>query len=326
MAVYTQVDSAALEAFLAEYDIGMPRSFKGIAEGVENSNYYLETDRGRFILTLFEKRVDAADLPYFISLKQHLAARDFPCPRPIAGRDGLALRELCGRPAVIVSFLDGLSPRQPSRTQCREIGAGLAEMHLALEGFSMTRPNSLGPASFAGLWTGRAASADALEQGLAEEIETDLRDIVGARPLSAHLPRGTIHADLFPDNAFFLDERFSGIIDFYFACTDALAYDLAICLNAWAFDDAGRASGLQYSYSHGAALVSGYDAVRPLSKAERNALPLLCRTAAMRFFLTRLVDWSDTPADALVKPKNPLEYAQRLRFHRHATGPADYGA
>lgn len=326
MAVYTQVDSAALEAFLAEYEIGMPRSFKGIAEGVENSNYYLETDQGRFILTLFEKRVDAADLPYFVSLKQHLAARGFPCPRPIPARDGLALRELCGRPAVIVSFLDGLSPRQPSRTQCREIGAGLAEMHLALEDFSMTRPNSLGPASFAGLWEGRAASADALEAGLAGEIEADLKDIVGARTLSAHLPRGTIHADLFPDNAFFLEERFSGIIDFYFACTDALAYDLAICLNAWGFDDTGRASGLQFSYSHGAALVSGYDAVRPLSKAERDALPLLCRTAAMRFFLTRLVDWSDTPADALVKPKNPLEYAQRLRFHRQATGPADYGA
>ncbi|MCI4644273.1 MAG: homoserine kinase [Hyphomonadaceae bacterium] len=326
MAVYTQVDDGALEAFLAEYEIGMPRSFKGIAEGVENSNYYLETDQDRFILTLFEKRVDAADLPYFISLKQHLAAKAFPCPRPIPGRDGAALRELCGRPAVIVSFLDGLSPRQPSRPQCRELGAGLARMHLALEDFAMTRANSLGPASFQGLWSGRAKTADELETGLASEIEADLKDIISARTLSAHLPRGTIHADLFPDNAFFLDESFSGIIDFYFACTDALAYDLAICLNAWAFDDAQRASGLQYSYSHGAALISGYDAVRPLSDAERAALPLLCRTAAMRFFLTRLVDWSDTPPDALVKPKNPLEYAQRLRFHRHATGPADYGA
>lgn len=324
MAVYTQVDDDALDGFLAEYDIGEARSFKGIAEGVENSNYYLETSTGRFILTLFEKRVDAGDLPYFIALKQHLAGEGFPCPEPIAGCDGTVLRTLCERPAIIVSFLDGLSPRRPNVAQCREMGAGLARMHAALAGFPMARANSLGPSSFAALWKGRDRGADALEAGLSAEIEADLTAVTAARKWEGDLPRGTIHADLFPDNAFFLGDDFTGVIDFYFACSDVLAYDLAICLNAWAFDD-GRAGGLQYNFSRGAAMISGYQSVRALTAAEAEALPALCRTAALRFFLTRLVDWTDTPADAMVRPKNPLDYAQRLRFHRSAKGIGDYG-
>lgn len=325
MAVYTQVDDDALEAFLALYDLGEPRSFKGIAEGVENSNYYLETTGGRYILTLFEKRVDAGDLPYFIGLKQHLAAGGFPCPRPILARDGAALQTLCGRPAVIVSFLDGLSPKRPSREQCRGIGEAMARMHMALADFPMQRANALGPGSFRRLWQSCRAGAEALQAGLDAEIEEDLRAILTARAVSADLPRGTIHADLFPDNAFFLGQDFSGIIDFYFACTDVLAYDIAVCLNAWAFDDVGSASGLQFAYSHGAALLAGYESVRLLTAAERAAMPALCKTAALRFFLTRMVDWASTPADALVRPKNPLEYAQRLRFHRSATSAQSYG-
>ena len=325
MAVYTEVDDDALEAFLALYDIGSARAFKGIAEGVENSNYYLETSTGRFILTLFEKRVDEADLPYFIALKRHLAAKGFPCPQPVPARKGEALNTLCDRPAVIVTFLDGISPRRPSRVQCAGIGEALARMHLALEDFDMQRPNALGPQSWPALWAGRADEAEALERGLAAEIEGDLAVVADARRFAPGLPRGTIHADLFPDNAFFLGEAFSGVIDFYFACTDALAYDIAICLNAWAFEPGGG-GGLQYNYSRGAALLAGYQRIRPLSDAELDALPALCRGAALRFFLTRLVDWSETPADALVKPKNPLDYAQRLRFHRQARGAGDYGA
>ncbi|MEM1150321.1 MAG: homoserine kinase [Pseudomonadota bacterium] len=325
MAVYTQVDDDALDAFLDLYDLGEARSFKGIAEGVENSNYYLETTHGRYILTLFEKRVDADDLPYFIGLKQHLAAKGFACPKPIPARNGEALQTLCGRPAVIVSFLDGLSPKRPSREHCRGIGEGLAQMHLALADFPMRRENALGPASFRALWTSCRAGAEALQTGLDDEIEADLHAITVARAVSADLPRGTIHADLFPDNAFFLRQRFSGIIDFYFACTDVLAYDIAVCLNAWAFDDLGSSSGLQYAFSNGAALLAGYQSVRALTDAESAALPALCQTAALRFFLTRMVDWASTPADALVRPKNPLEYAQRLRFHRRATGAQSYG-
>lgn len=320
MAVYTHVSDEALSAFLADYDIGAPRAFKGIAEGVENSNYYLETDKGRFILTLFEKRADPADLPYFIALKRHLAANRFPCPEPISARDGEALRTLEGRPAVVISFLDGLSPRTPTPAQCRELGAGLARMHAALKDFDQTRENALGPTGWLKLWKGRAAEADNLEAGLSALIQSDIDATVHARAVSTELPRGTIHADLFPDNAFFLNDRFTGAIDFYFACTDALAYDIAVCINAWAFE-----TGAEYNYSKGAALIAGYESVRPLETLERETLPLLCRGAALRFFLTRLVDWTDTPPDALVKPKNPLDYAQRLRFHRTVRSAGDYG-
>ncbi|MCA8898715.1 MAG: homoserine kinase [Hyphomonas sp.] len=325
MAVYTQVSDEALAAFLAEYDLGVPLSFKGIAEGVENSNYYLETSTGRFILTLFEKRVNAADLPYFIGLKQHLAEKGFPCPEPIHGRDGEALRRLEGRPAVIISFLEGLSPRKPNVTQCRELGAGMARMHAALADFPMRRENDLGPAAWPRLWKGREADAEALQRGLADQISEDLAAIAAVRPDALDLPRGTIHADLFPDNAFFLGDTFSGVIDFYFACTDALAYDLAVCLNAWSFEDGGR-DALDFNFSKGAALIAGYESVRPLDPVEREALPILCRGAAVRFFLTRLIDWSSTPEGALVKPKNPLEYANRLAFHRKVATAEGYGA
>lgn len=328
MAVYTQVSDEALAAFLDAYDLGAALSFKGIAEGVENSNYYLETEKGRFILTLFEKRVNAADLPYFIGLTQHLAAKGFPCPEPVMGRDGAALRTLEGRPAVIVTFLDGLSPRKPNVRQCRALGEGLAQMHLALADYAGVRENALGPKSWAPMWQGRAGDADAVQAGLSSSVEEAFDVIRKARAYSGDLPRGTIHADLFPDNAFFLGDRFSGAIDFYFACTDALAYDLAVCLNSWAFDEgnATDASRLEYNYSKGAALIAGYESVRPLTAPERAALPALCLGSAMRFFLTRLADWTSTPAGALVKPKNPLEYAARLAFHLRMESAEGYGA
>ena len=328
MAVYTQVSDEALAGFLAGYDLGEALAFKGIAEGVENSNYYLETRKGRYILTLFEKRVNAADLPYFIGLKQHLSSKGFPCPEPVMGRDGAALRMLEGRPAVIVTFLDGLSPRRPNAKQCRALGEGLARMHLALADFNSHRENALGPASWRRMWEGRGADAEALQPGLEAEVETCFERIHAARAFADDLPRGTIHADLFPDNAFFLGDTFSGAIDFYFACTDALAYDLAVCLNSWAFEEgnATDASRLEYNFSKGSALIAGYQSVRPLEASEREALPALCLGSAMRFFLTRLADWSSTPAGALVKPKNPLEYAARLAFHRKMASAEGYGA
>lgn len=328
MAVYTQVSDEALAEFLSAYDLGAALSFKGIAEGVENSNYYLETEKGRFILTLFEKRVNAAELPFFIGLKQHLAGKGYPCPEPVMGRDGTALRMLEGRPAVIVTFLEGLSPRRPNVRQCRALGEGLAQMHLALADFAMVRENSLGPTAWTKLWAGRSSEADTLQPGLAATVEEAFARIRSARAFTGQLPRGTIHADLFPDNAFFLGDQFSGAIDFYFACTDALAYDLAVCLNAWAFDEgnATDASRLEFNYSKGAALISGYQSVRPLNASEREALPALCLGAAMRFFLTRFVDWTSTPPGALVRPKNPLEYAARLAFHLRMDSAEGYGA
>ena len=327
MAVYTQVSDEALSAFLAEYDLGAALSFKGIAEGVENSNYYLKTTSGRYFLTLFERRTKAADLPYFIGLKQHLASKGFPCPEPVMGRDGAALRTLEGRPAVIVTFLEGLSPKRPNVRQCWSLGENLARMHIALADFPMTRENALGPSAWAPLWEGRAAAAEDLLTGLSAAVEDSFAAIRASRAFDGTLPRGTIHADLFPDNAFFLEDKFCGAFDFYFACTDALAYDLAVCLNSWAFDEgnATDASRLEYNFSKGAALIAGYQSVRPLTGDERDALPALCLGSAMRFFLTRLVDWSSTPAGALVRPKNPLEYAARLAFHHRTTNAAEYG-
>lgn len=320
MAVYTSVSDEELAQYLTEYDLGEAIAFKGVAEGVENSNYYLETTTGRFFLTLFEKRTNPADLPYFIGLKQHLAANGYSCPLPVAAKDGAALRTLAGRPAVIVTFLQGLSPRVPNATQCRELGIGLARLHEAAADFPMERENSLGPASWPLLWEGRAQNAETLQAGLAAKITDDLKSVADAQSASETLPRGTIHADLFPDNAFFLGDRFTGAIDFYFACTDALAYDLAVCVNAWAFESDGA-----FNYSKAANLIAGYESVRPLEADEKAAFAMLCRGAALRFFLTRLVDWTDTPEDALVKPKDPLDYADRLRFHRTAHSISDYG-
>lgn len=321
MAVYTQVSDAALAEFLSGYDIGCPLSFKGIAEGVENSNYFLETSQGKFILTLFEKRTNPQDLPYFIGLKQHLAATGFPCPEPIVGTDGDAIRELEGRPAIIVSFLTGLSVEAPDVHQCGELGQGMAKMHGALTEFRMQRPNSLGPPSWPKLWDGRAKTANTLRNGLGADIDEDLHAIAQANPNALNLPSGTIHADLFPDNVFFMGSDFSGIIDFYFACTGALVYDIAICLNAWCFDKVGT-----YDFDKGRALIAGYEAVRPLEPAEKDALPILARGAAIRFFLTRLIDWTDTPSDALVRPKDPLEYAQKLDWHRrYGESAENYG-
>ncbi len=321
MAVYTPVSDAALDAFLADYEIGEPRALKGIAEGVENSNFYLETTQDRFILTLFEKRANPEDLPWFVALTEHLAKKGFPCATPVKARDGQALRTLEGKPALIVEFLTGISPRKPNIAQCRAFGVALAQMHKALEDFTKPRANDLGPDGWRALWSARAKDADALEAGLSDLISADMDLITGHWPAPQALPTGAIHADLFPDNTFFIGDRFTGAFDFYFACTDFLAYDLAICLNAWSFED-----GAEYNFSKGHALIKGYQSVRPLSETERAALPLLARGAAIRFFLTRLVDWYATPADALVEPHDPLDYASRLRFHRQAKGAEDYGA
>jgi homoserine kinase type II len=310
VAVYTDIAEEELEAFLADYDIGRPLSFKGIAEGVENSNFVLETPSGRFILTLYERRVDPADLPFFLGLMSWLANAGFPCALPVADRAGHALKRLNGRPAALVTFLRGLSPKHPTTAQCREAGRGLAWLHEAAEGFPGRRSNGLGQASWAGLFAPLAAAADGLQDGLAAVIARDLEAVAQAWP--SDLPEGVIHADFFPDNVFFLSGRFAGAIDFYFAAWDMRAYDLAVALNAWCFEADGA-----FDPARARALLSGYQGRRPLTQAELAALPVLARGAALRFFITRLADWGATPPGSLVKPKDPLEYARRLTAHRH---------
>ncbi len=318
MAVYTEVTDEELQAFLELYDLGQVTSFKGIAEGVENSNYILHTTEGAFILTLYEKRVRREDLPYFVGLMEHLARQGIDCPVPIRGRDGTALRELCGRPAAIVTFLDGLWARRVRPEHCRLLGTAMARMHLAGSGFEMERGNDLSLPGWRPIFESCAARAGEVRDGLAATLDRELGFLEDEWPEA--LPCGVIHADLFPDNVFFLGDRLSGIIDFYFACNDFFAYDLAICLNAWCFEPDGA-----FNITKARLLLQAYRQVRPFSQAELEALPLLARGSAVRFLLTRLYDWLHRPEGALVEPKDPLEYWKKLSFHQNARGPGDYG-
>ena len=311
MAVYTEVTDDALRAFLREYAIGDLVAFRGIAEGVENSNYSLKTTTGDFILTLYEKRVDPAELPWFLGLMEHLAKRGIVCPLPVAGRDGAALRMLAARHAAITTFLPGVWPRRVQPEHCGPVGAALAALHRAGADYAPQRPNALGPSGWAPLLARSiadgGAAVDAVHPGLGAELQDALSGILAAWP--AGLPRGHIHADLFPDNVFFLDGRLSGLIDFYFAATDLLAYDIAVCLNAWCFEP-----DLSFNVTKARAMLHAYAATRPLSADETAALPVLCQGAAIRFALTRLYDWINTPPGALVTRKDPMEYVRRLRF------------
>ena len=318
MAVYTEVTDDDVAAFLREYDLGEVVSMKGIAEGVENSNFLLSTTRGTYILTLYEKRVKRADLPFFLGLMEHLAERGIRCPTPIHGRDGAALRELCGRPAAIVSFLQGMWPKRIDVNHCRKLGRAVAEMHEAGRDFPLRRPNDLGVDGWRPLLEACGARADEVEPGLAEELGTELAALERAWP--ENLPDGVIHADLFPDNVFFRRGELSGFIDFYFACNDQLAYDLAVCLNAWCFEPDN-----EFNATKARALLQAYQEVRRFSRAELQAIPTLARGAAMRFLLTRLFDWLNHPEGAYVAPKDPREYLRKLRFHRAARGPGAYG-
>ena len=318
MAVYTEVPDNELRAFIEQYEVGEVVSCKGIAEGVENSNFLLHTATGAYILTLYEKRVHREDLPFFLGLMQHLAGKGLNCPTPLNGKDGNALRELCGRPAAICSFLEGMWPKRPNERHCQLLGAALADLHVKGRDFPMRRPNNLSLAGWRELAAKTEVRADEVEPKLGVLIADELRY------LETHWPHGleigTIHADLFPDNVFFLGDKLSGLIDFYFACTDFLVYDLAVCINAWCFEPDGS-----FNTTKARMMVRAYDSHRKLPEAEIAALPILARGSALRFLLTRLYDWLNHPPGAFVKPKDPLEYRRKLTFHRQAKTAAAYG-
>ena len=318
MAVYTDVPDDELQKFAAQYAIGEVVSCKGIAEGVENSNYLLRTDNGTFILTLYEKLVDPKDLPFFIGLMEHLAGNGLACPTPLRGRDGVALRSLCGRPAAIITFLDGMWPRRIQPYHCAGVGSALAKLHLAGSSFAMSRPNNLSLAGWHTLFVSIGERADEVRPGLADELAGELAEIERLWP--ADLPSGVIHADLFPDNVLFRNEKVSGLIDFYFACNDAFAYDLAVMLNAWCFESDGS-----YNITKGKSLIAAYRRRRELTGAEIAALPVLSAGAALRFLLTRLYDRLNHDPMALVRPKDPRDFSRRLRFHRSVKSAAEYG-
>jgi homoserine kinase type II len=319
MAVYTDVAADELAEFLKYYEIGDLLSYKGIAEGVENSNFLLHTTSGYFILTLYEKRVAKSDLPFFLDLMTHLASRGVSCPQPVKDKRGGALSVLAGRPAAVISFLEGIWPRKPNVAHCAGVGGALARMHLAGTDFPMCRPNALSVSGWRPLFEQAASRADEVQIGLHDFIASEL-DYLESGVWPKGLPAGVIHADLFPDNVFFLGERVSGIIDFTFACNDALAYDVAICLNAWCFE-----SDYSFNVTKARAFLGAYGRERKLSEAEERALPLLARGAALRFLLTRLVDFLNVPKGALVRPKDPLEYVRKLRFQQGVSSIRDYG-
>jgi len=318
MAVYTEVDDADLVRFVSEYDIGDVLSCKGIAEGVENSNFLLTTSTGPYILTLYEKRVRQDDLPFFLNLMDHLAVRGVPSPRPVAARDGDRLRRLSGRPAAIVSFLAGMWVRKPLPDHCLQVGRALAELHQTGADFEMVRKNDLSIGDWQPLLVKSAAGANGVRPGLLDELSREIESLEAAWP--SDLETGVIHADLFPDNVFFRDGRLSGIIDFYFACSDMFAYDLAVCLNAWCFE-----ADRSFNITKANRLLAGYRQVRDIPGEEMACLPILARGSALRFLLTRLFDRLNTPENAFVTPKDPLEYLEKLRFHRSVKGPEAYG-
>jgi homoserine kinase type II len=318
MAVYTDVSEGELETFLQGYPAGRLLSYKGIAEGSENSNFLLHTSAGSFILTLYEKRVHTDDLPFFLGLMHHLAGKGISCPLPVERHDGKLFGTLAGRPAALITFLEGMWMRRPTSAHCREVGRALAEMHVAGMDFPLSRPNALAIDGWRKLWAGSHERADEVERGLAAEVDADFA--LFDREWPRDLPSGIIHADLFPDNVFFLGEKLSGVIDFYFACNDFYAYDIATCLNAWCFE-----KDFSFNLTKGRALLSAYQAVRPLSDGEKQALPLLARGSALRFMLTRLYDWLTIPDGALVQKRDPVEYIRRMRFHRAVRSATEYG-
>lgn len=317
MAVYTHVDDKTLVRFLAGYNLGQATSFKGIAEGVENSNYFLETEKARLILTLYEKRTHPKDLPYFLDLMEHLARAGVPSPLPVRDNEGKALQTLNGKPACIISFLSGVSVDDADEGHCAAVGSMLADMHKATANFETIRQNGLSLSGWRELADKTLPHADKVQAGLSGEIAAEMDFLEQTWPTD--LPTGTIHADLFPDNILFTNHKITGVIDFYFGCTDMLAYDLAVCINAWCFDEK-----LLFIPGRAKRLTEMYDIGRNMTGGEVAALPILCRGAAMRFLLTRLYDWLNPVEGAVVRPKNPLDYLTRLKFHQNAKDTATY--
>jgi homoserine kinase type II len=322
MAVYTQLGAETLAAIIAEFDVGTLVSAKGIAEGVSNSNWLVETQGSdgaatRFILTMYEARTDIGDLPFFLGLLDHLAARRCPVPRTIHDRAGEAFRIHEGKALALIEFLPGVSVSEPTPGQAGAVGAALAQVHLAAADFTGTRENALGLADWQAL--ARACGAEGLASihpELTRLVERELARLDRQWPRA--LPRSVIHADLFPDNVLMLGERVTGLIDFYFACHDLTAYDLAVTHAAWCFSGDGK----RFDEALSQALLAGYESIRPLTDDERTALPILARGAAMRFLMTRAYDWMNTPADAMVTRKDPLAFARRLEFY---ADPANAG-
>lgn len=311
MAVFTKITDDEAMSFLADYELGAFQTLEGILQGVENTNYHVFTDQGRYILTIFESRIDESSLPFIFSFAEHLATQDITCPVPYHNKHDQNTGRIQGKPAALTKFLSGRDVNDENITvaHCTALGSYLARMHKAAESFTAQRENPVGMSAWQAFSQKTKARAHEVEVGLAELIDTELAALESEWP--SDLPKGAVHVDLFPDNVFFEDYRLSGVIDFYFSCIDMFAYDLAVVVNAWCFDEHHCFQQDRYN-----ALLAAYEDVRRLSLNEKQALPVLCRGAAIRFLMTRLNDWLFHPADAMVTPKDPKAYISRLKFFK----------
>jgi homoserine kinase type II len=309
MAVYTHITAEDMAELVKRFGAGHLISAKGIAEGVENSNYLVETDQGRFIFTVYEKRVDTGDLPFFLKLIDHLVAKDCPVPRALKAESGAGTISVGGKAMAMMEFMPGLSVSHPSAAQARAVGEALGRMHEALVDFVPKRANSLGQQDWYDLAERCGDDLDRIAPGLKERVAEECAFLRANWP--EHLPQSVIHADLFPDNVLMVGDKVGAIIDFYFACTEIRAWDVAVTHAAWSFEN----DGAGYNAAVGDAIIAGYDAAFGLSEAERAAFPVLARGACLRFLLTRAWDWLNTPAGAIVTRKDPLAFLRRLEHY-----------
>ena len=320
MAVYTNLSRNNLIEFFSKYDLGKLLNYKGIQEGIENTNYFIQTDKGRFILTVYEKRVDEKELPFFIGLMQNLAEANFPSPKTIINRNGNYVTEILNKKAAVVTFLNGAAKKNLTPDNCMEVGIFAAKLHAITKNLSGKRENKLSINSWRKIYNNVKKDCSKIHPNLAKIVEKNLDEIERGWP--KNIPSGIIHADLFPDNIFFKSNRLIGIIDFYFSCNDFYAFEIAICLNALCFE--GKSENLSFNVTKAKKFIDGYSKIRNLSEEEKKFIKILCQGAAIRFLLTRVFDYINLTEGALLEIKDPLEYLKRLEFHNNVTCYQDY--
>ena len=308
MAVYTKLKHQEVRQFLEQYNINNFKDYKGITEGVENTNYLIKTSEQDYILTIYEKRVDENDLPFFIKLLSYLSENKFPCPKPIANKNNEKINRIKNKNAALVTFLNGQSKNKITSEECFEIGKITAQLHEITKKFNINRKNNLSIENWESIFEKTIKQKIDLDESIIKKTKNYLNFLKDKWP--KNLPQGIIHADLFPDNIFFTNNKVSGIIDFYFACNDFFAYEIAICINSLCFDNNST-----FNMTKAKNLIDGYTSIRTLSEDEKKYLPILSMGAAMRFFLTRLYDFYHTDNKADVKIKDPFEYLKKIEFH-----------
>ena len=320
MAVYTKLSEEKLNDFFLKYNLGKLLNYKEIKEGIENTNYLIQLEKGKFILTLYEKRVEEKDLPFFISLMRNLFDKKFPSPEPIVNKNGNYITEISGKKAAVVSFLEGKAKKNLNPNDCYEVGINTAKMHLITKNLTAKRENRLSFNSWKSIYNKVKKDCSKIHPKLADIVEKNLNEIEKKWP--KNIPSGIIHADLFPDNIFFKNNKLSGIIDYYFSCYDFYAFEIAICLNALCFE--GKKENLSFNVTKAKKFIDGYSSIRNLNESEKQSLKILCQGAAIRFLLTRVFDYLNLIEGAIVKIKDPVEYLKRLEFHNNVKNYKDY--